>query len=57
MRIECLECGEPLLDNGMVLECDFYDSSTYEGKKHTYISYNVPGMTDEERVEAFLNAN
>lgn len=49
---KCKECGEPLLDNGMVLECENHDFSTYEGKQHTYISYNVPGMTDEDRKEA-----
>jgi hypothetical protein len=48
----CKECGEPLLDNGRVLECDNYDSSTYEGKEHAYISYNVPSMSDDEKAEA-----
>ncbi len=48
----CKVCGEPLLDNGRVLECDNYDSSTHEGKEHAYISYNVPGMDETEKAEA-----
>lgn len=47
-NMKCELCGEPLLDNGMVRECEHYDSSTYEGREHTYQAYNIPGMEKEE---------